>query len=399
MADPGPGKPGRVRITLPETYGGTDESVWHEVEDFLFQGFLTATSNIAGKSFVFKTLNHHELRNIDFMRPSRASPPEVRDAYRCALIAHSVFMVDGVNALNDRPRHVHRISRTVSRLPAGVRDKIIEHLTALNERASRLHPLVEVYAYENRSRFRWAQVQPAHVHAPLVTGIAGTDCLGMTTSQALWTAVNRIQDRREEMDRDWSNAKFIGSCFAGKGVIAIDERDKARADRERVDREERKIEVLYDYLNRSVRGKPQEQVIDLPDGRKAVVVRSGSPDGRWRADSAEELRDQLERALSGEKDHHDLVIEAKERELEARARSVSDEKHRIFQSLPSPGPSTPAGGGGSMILGGRDAHDAYIRRMQVLRDEQIVRTSREAVMGEARQGSDEPPDGGGPDRG
>lgn len=400
MPGPEPGQPGqRIQITLPETYGKTDESVWEELERFLYQGFLTATTHVAGKSFVFKSLNFHELRNIDFMRPSRGAAADARDAYRNAMIAHSVFMVDGVNALHDRPRNVHRLAKTVGKLPVAVRDKILENLAALNERAVRLYPLVESYAHESRSRFRWLQVGGVPVHSPMATGIPGTDCLGMSTSQALWTALNRMLDRREEMESQWSNAKFIGSCFSGKGVRAIDERDRARSERERVEREERKIEVLHDYLNRSVGKASKDQVIDLPDGRKAVVVRSGTQDGRWRADSAEELRDQLSSALNGEKDYHDLVIEAKERELMERARVLDGERTRMFGAPAAAVEGSPVAGGGSMILGGREAHDAYVARIQAMRESQIRRASREDMGREAQQSSDGPDGGGGPDRG
>lgn len=397
MAEPAagrPAQPGRVKINLPERYSWTDESVWEELERYLFQGFLTATTYVAGKSFVFKTLNYNELRNIEFMRPVRGSPQEARDAYRNALIAHSLFMVDGVNVLYDRPRHIHRLAKTVGKLHSAVREKVVENLSALNERAGRLFPLVEVYVHENRSRFRWMQVRDVPVHSESATGIAGTDGLGMTSSQAMWTAVNRILDRRDDMEREWSNAKFIGSCFAGKGVRAIDERDRARAERERTDLEDRRLEVLHDYLNRTTAGRPKEHVIDLPDGRKAVVVRGTAADGKFRADSAEELRDQLEKSLSGEKDFHDLVIEAKERELMARARAMAEEKHRLYQSAPVRSDAVPVAGGGSMVLGGKEEHDAYVSRMTALREASIVRASREDLA-DPCQGSDKPgPDGG-----
>lgn len=383
----------RVKIDLPEAYGRRgDDSVWDELEKYLFQGFLTATTHVAGKFFVFKTLNALELRNIDFMRPTRASGPEARDSFQCAMLAYSVFMADGVNALHDRPRHLHRLARVFTKVPHNVRAVMIENLAALNARASRLYPLVEVYAHEPRSRFRWMQVRDVPVHSPLATGIPGTDSLGMSTSQAMWTAINRLLDRREEMERDWSNAKFIGSCFAGKGVRSVDERDRARAERERVERDELKIKVLHDYLNRSATGKPEEETVDLPDGRKAVVVRGNSSDGKWRADSAEELRDQLEAALSGEKDHHDLVIEAKERQLAERARAMEAERSLVFRA---PAPASQVAGGGSMVMG-REEADKYAARMQALREEQIRRIGR---MERAQESSDGDPEDGGPERG
>ena len=362
-----PEKPNKIRIKVPENYNrAVDESVWEELEKYVFTGFLTAPTIIAKKTFVFKTINPYELRNLEYMRPARASSDDVRSQFRSAFIAYSIFMVDGVNTLYERPKHINRLIKAISKLQAHIQDEIVRNLSVLNERASRLHPLVEVYAYENRSRFRWMQMNGAQVHAPSVTGIPGTDELGMNVSQQTWTAINALIDRREVMEREWSNAKFIGSCFAGKGVRSIDERDKARLEKERVDREDLKMKVLYRYLNRVSQSEDPEQTIELPDGRRAVVVRGNAQDGKWRADSAEELADQLSNALSGELDHHDRVIEAQQKKLVERARALEAEQHRVFQMPRAAGVTAPTPGTGSVVLGGKEAAEAYIKRMQDL---------------------------------
>lgn len=379
----------KVRIKVSENYRRTvDEGVWDELEKYIFTGFLTAPTVIAKRTFVFKTINPYELRNLEFMRPTRASDSDVRSQFRAAFIAYSVFMVDSVNTLFERPRHINRLIKTIGRLQPAMQEEIIRNLATLNERASRLHPLVEVYAYENRSRFKWMQIDNTQIHSPMATGIPGTDELGMNTSQQTWTAMNRLIDRRESMEREWSNAKFIGSCFAGKGIRSIDEKDKSRLERERIDREELKMKLLYRYLNRTTEGEDPEDTIELPDGRKAVVVRGNAQDGKWRADSAEELAEQLEKALSGEKDHHDRVIEAQQVRLNQRARALEADQNKIFQIPRGVGAPTETG---SMVLGGKDAADAYLKRMQDLAD--IQRQKRLQVV--IDQESSDKPDGDG----
>lgn len=410
MADPAPGgngmsrrppdadaRPeGRIRITVPETYRKVDESVWEELETYIFQGFLTASAVVSGKTFVFKTMNALEVRNVNFVRPVRGVSPEGGVQFKPVFIAYSVFMVDGVNVLYERPRHVNRLIKTVSRMPPRVQDKILENLSALNQRATRLLPLAEPYCYENRSRYRWLQIRDIPVHSPLATGIPGTDELGMNQSQQMWSAMNRVIDRRDDMERDWQNAKFVGSCMAGKGIRSIDEKDRMRLEKERVDREDLKMKVLHAYLNRKAGTPDPPQKVQLPDGRWAEVSEGNQLDGKWRADSAEELAEQLEAALAGEKDRHDLVIEAKEREMRERAKAIEAHQRSFFQRPPVPS-GRDAGPEGrdqtTRVVGGRAEADAYLQRMQALQAEQLKRSRRQP--GQDAEGFDEAgnPDG------
>jgi hypothetical protein len=363
----------RVEIKVPEIYKQVDESVWQELETFLYTGFLVSPAAISGKSFVFKTLNHYELRNIQLMR-SMTGLHEERAFFRACFIAYSIFMIDAQNAIYQRPRHINRLIKTISKLPAKVQDEIVSNLTALNEKSQLLMPLVEAYVHENRSRYRWFQLRDNPIHHPISTGIPGTEELGMNVCQQTWIALNNIIDRNEEMERDWQNAKFIGSCFAGKGVRAIEEKDKIRRERERTDREDLKMKVLYTYLNRKV-GKDVDETeepapVKLPDGRMAHVAK------RFRAETAEELAQQLSAALSGELDYHDLVINSKL----AQVQQQRDEREQFQKSLmarASVFQTAGASGGGARILGGKAEADAYVARMKQLQWEQIQKASRE----------------------
>lgn len=368
MADEQPSE-GRVRVSVPDSYRPVDDDeVWTDLEAYLYQGFLTSSAHIVGKTFVFKTINHHELRYISYLRPMRTAPSEAQELHRAALISHSVFMVDGENLLPDRHRKTARLIKLVSRLPSGAQDSIVEALAALNEKASLLRPLVEVFVHETRSRFRWMHSSGTAVHSPANTGVPGTDEVGMNYCQQSWVALNRLLDVKEQMERDWTNAKFVGSCFAGKGVRAVDEKDRARAARERSEQDDLKMKVLHAYLNRTP-GEMREPEVFLPDGRKAVVV------GRFRADSAQELADQMEAALNQEKDHHDLVIEAKMRQVRERSESMDDSRQRIYQAPQFVNEGVPVSGS-SRVLGGKADADALLARIRGLQMEQMAKHHR-----------------------
>lgn len=382
----------RVQINVPESYKKVDESVWEELETYLFLGFLTTTAVINGQSFVFKTLNHHEVRNIQFMRSMRATMAESKVAFTAAFIAHSVFMVNGNNALHDRSRNINRLVKIISKIPTKTQDRILENLSYLNSRVSWLYPLVEIYAYESRSRFRWYHQILFPVHDSRSTGLAGTEELGMTLCQQTWTSVNVLIDKRETAEREWAHAKFIGSCMAGKGVRPIEERDRARLETERVEREEKKIKVLHSYLNRSGGDKEGPQLMTLPDGRQAEVKK------KFKAESADALAAELSAALSGEKDYHDLVIEQKEREFRDRHKNIEADRMKLMYgsneaSNKESGRSSAAGA--SRILGGRQEADAYLRRMEELRLKQMdVAQKAVATLGEPQEPFDDGSEGG-----
>jgi len=368
-----PHKNRKIQIKVPEYYKPVSAEVWEELEKYLFTGFLTSFSRILNHTFIFKTLNYFELQNLDLFRPMAKSPPEVRAAYRATFIAHSIFCVDGENTLFERPRHIKKLVDIVSKLDTGIQEKILENLGALNEKANRLSPLVEVYVNENRSRLKWLQVKGTPVHSPLCTGLAGTDELGMNYCQMMWVALNHIQDTREHMEADWTNTKFIGSCFNPKGVRSVEEKDKGRRESDRQKREELKMKVLYAYLNRFTDGVPDEmpEEVLMPDGRTARVEK------RFIAESAEDLAEQLSAALSGEKDFHDMVVEQKQRENQARARAIEMQKRQFYQRPPvideaAQATSVPLSGG-SRVLGGRAEVDAHLGRLR------SVETSKRAL--------------------
>lgn len=358
----------KIDIKVPEYYKSVSDEVWVDLEKYIFSGFITASADILGKSFVFKTLNHMETSIISYLRPANRDAMELHASYRAAFIAHSVFLLDGENTLYRRPVHIGKLTRILRKLSPDIQLKIMDTLQAINEKAYRLHPLTEVYVHENRSRYKWLQLKGIAIHSPMATGIAGTDEIGMNYCQQTWTVLSRLLEEKDTMDREWSNAKFIGSCFAGKGIRAIDERDRSRREKERSDRDDLKMKVLYTYLNRGKTGEEGKlSHVTLPDGRQAEVTK------KFQALSVEELADQLSAALSGEKDHHDLMIERKISQIQNIKKEMEGSNNKMYRgsSLRDNGfdsTSLPLHGS-SRILGGRDEAEAHLSRMRKIRDE------------------------------
>jgi hypothetical protein len=264
--------------------------VYRDVEPLLFRGFLTVPAQIGGALFVFKSLNHHEFEMI------RLSGFLERGAYKYwdMLLAYNVFMIDGQNVLADRDRLLPKISDTFRDMELKVKQHIIRQMSEVNRRANNAVLLTECYAMEAYSRYRWAQLKELDLCAPTATGVPGSDRLGMNWAQLTWRALNFYEDRHETVERDWENAKFIGSCFAGKGIQKIYQQDTDRRQKEKEERFTRKDRLLRQVL---LGEKPQDKVKQLHG-----AVLTG-------AHSVEELADQLQSDLRGEKDWHDRVVE------------------------------------------------------------------------------------------
>ncbi len=318
---------GRIEIKLPSQVVDHDDSIWEDLETYLFQGFLISHSEVNGQHFIWKTLNHIELKNLSFYRNPSNTSIQNRSNFKHAFIAFSIFMANGNNALHDRVRNIPKLIKLISKLPAAYTDKILEHLDILNTKASLVYPLVEAYSFEPRSRYRWFQVRDFVINDVGITGIPGTNELGLNNVQLTWCGLNRLEDRKERYESEWNNAKFIGGCFAGKGIRSVDDKDKMRREREKTDREDLKMRVLRDYLNRNSPGTTKKsEVVSMPDGRLAEVV------SRHRADSAEELAKQLTAALNQEKDAHDLIVESHQRKEAQRLKEIEEERAQIAKN-------------------------------------------------------------------
>lgn len=145
------------------------------------------------------------------------------------------------------------------------------------------------------------------------TGIAGTNVLGMNFAQLVWRAINYYEDLRETAEREWDNAKFIGSCFAGKGIQKIYNQDKDRRQKEREERVKKRDQLIRQVL---LRESPEES---KQSGRYVMQV----------AKSVEDLSSQLERDLRGERDWHDEVVA----QTEARVRKQFQDRQAKLQEL------------------------------------------------------------------
>lgn len=292
-----------------------DPALYRDVEPMLFRGFLTLAAQINGVTFVFKSLNQHEYELLGYsgaIRDERASAK-----FWDIFLAYGVFMIDGINILPERERFIPKIAETFGEFPPDARQRVIRYLSEVNRRANNAVTICECYSMEVYSRFRWAQLRGLDPTSATVTGIHGTERLGMNWAQHIWRALNYYEDRNEEHERDWENAKFVGSCMVGKGISKVYHQDNERRKKEREERLARKDRLLRQvFLGESIDDKTKQL-------QGAVLVAARSVD---------ELAEQLEKDLRGEKDWHDQVVEAQEKRIRHNVQGRRDHLELLAKS-------------------------------------------------------------------
>jgi hypothetical protein len=314
-----------LHISVPQQVEVNPE-VFKDVEPLLFRGFLHFNVEINGVSFVLKSLNHHEFERLGMSLD--LDNFKGRQQFYTKFLAFGVLLVDGTNVLVERDRWIPEITKMFEGLEEGARRKMIRHMSEINRRANRAVMLTEAYCLEHVSRLRWAQFQGLDLTSSAVTGFLGTPGLGLNWAQLTWRALNFFESQREQIERDWENAKFIASATAGsKGMSQVNSQDKLRRERELAEKLEHRDKVLHAaFLGQSLEEAKKDSSI--------MVART-----------VEELANQLEKDLKGEKDWHDRVVE----EHEQKARDAYQQRRQQLQEMQSRqtqqlGPNAVSGG-------------------------------------------------------
>jgi hypothetical protein len=272
-----------------------DQPDYSKLEELLFRGFLTSKCEIGEVPLVLKTINQNERKKI--MMKSGIDD-ESTIPYQ---IAYSIFLFDGINVLSKRDELIPILVKEIENLPERVLTHIIISLTHLNKQAIEEIDHVEPYSYGDKSRSNWILMEDKKINDPAVTGIQGTDRLGLNSHQQMWISLNKVEDKREKYERDWEIAAFQASAWNSEGI------KKARRKKEDKAKErKRKREKIYKTKGKS----------DIEEDKKEIHLVQESP---------QELLDQMERDNEGVKDYHDKVVEEHERQI--REEVIEEEKN------------------------------------------------------------------------
>ncbi len=151
---------------------------------------------------------------------------------------------------------------------------------------------------------------------PKITGMAGTDLIGLNDYQYIWISIMSREDKEFQRHLHNEAAKLVAATNSPKFV-------------EKLEKHERSIEKDRDKK----RQRLVEGIETTEDGYELKIART-----------TDELSTQLQQQIKGEKDEHDLSIEMHEKKIEDDNRDFEEfVKDRTIQQARVSRPSIPDG--------------------------------------------------------
>ncbi len=341
-----------------DVYAKVDVSTaFGDLESMLFRGFLTSVANVGGRvRILLKSLTQAEIRMANFY--SETVDGTDQDARNRYLLASAVFMLDGTNVLAQRDA-LGEVVTALASLTGDMQTLLLLRVIQLMERGQKCLHQVAGYCWHPLSRQRWRTLRNIPMNSPAYTGIPGTERIGFNQCQEVWIAVNQMEDERIDRETQWENAKFVASAWAGKAMRSVNAKDRTRL---------RGIEMEREHAFLKAAG---------------IDTSPGETGHRVSAETTEELMDQLNRAVRGEKDLHDLIVEKHERQMRKEYDNRIADLKRLRESVPDyDGFLTQ-----SVEVFDPAAIGPHLRRLQADREErrrQRVRTMAGQVTGAKR---------------
>lgn len=255
---------------------------YSDVSQLLFKGFLSVSALIKGIPVVFKTVNSNEIESIPDFIPINEESLEKKGIV--VFIALSIYRFNYVNVLEDREEFLLDVIDLLMEVPLPFLRKIHYRLIVLNERATKALEKIQPYFYGPESQYKWSVCKNIPLNDSRLTGIKGTENLGLNLHQMIWVSLNQNEDLHNDFEILWENTKFLASVHEPKQVKEYNAQDRQKKKDER----DRRMSV---YMG-------QSDGTTLTRGNTTYITN----------ESVEDLNRQLNMAMSGELDLHDLII-------------------------------------------------------------------------------------------
>jgi len=259
---------------------------YKDLEDLLYIGFIPYQARIGDINFVFKSVSDLEYRKTNLMSGLKEDP-RYNTLFHYNYLYHSIYMVNGVSIIEKRDLMYPELMDIFKDYHPSLLKSIFSILDRLTSRLDKCVNLVEPYSYEDASRYAWVSKNKTVLNSFLQTGIRGTEGLGLNQFQKYWNVLNFREDDKDSFEEKYSLAKFIASFTDPKSVKKIEASDKAKKEEESGKRERVKKYGTEEEKNRNY---------DPTATRDGIIS-------------------ELEKQMRGDKDHHDQVIEAYEKNI------------------------------------------------------------------------------------
>lgn len=246
-------------------------------------GFLSRSITIDGHTYWFRTFGEGDR----FLLRARTASGD----RECWTIATALWMIDGHNILGNEEA-IHVAFEHFRSLPLHVVNQIYSVVLGLFHRARNAEDGVLSFCYEASSRAMWrASLQGANLTRP-VPGIAD---MGLSRARQTWVCYNHMEDLREQSEGAWDQFLVVAGVQNPKGVEKI--RRAMDASESRLMETRQQEQDLY-FMYRM--GMISREAWLRQGTVKQVGIGSKSVD---------QLHEELNRWVAGEKDEHDIIIE------------------------------------------------------------------------------------------
>lgn len=258
--------------------------LYADVVELIQTGFITHRLVIEGTPIVLRSLSSIEIADL-IHRGAYSTEAEWMRHH----ISASVHMVNGYAVepqygsnqawyvYNEWTRNVHYEQILV----------IYAYVTSLRKRIDRAIKITDAYCHERFSRSLWRMIGPA----------VGA----RNTIQQLWAAYNEAEDQFDADLRQWQHTRSIVGSMSAKGSKALKEAE----DKWNQKREDRGRRLIEEAVNWIISGDPEDQepLTVTIDGQTYEVPKVHA------AQTVEEMESEMMRAVRGEKDYHDMLVE------------------------------------------------------------------------------------------
>jgi hypothetical protein len=331
-------------MELPRTTPDQREVLYEDVRSLLSPGFLVHYVTVNGIRFALRSLN----RNDSILLQHRLGGEGISDRItKSWMIASAVWMVDGQIILGDEGSK-HRIYELVYNLPQRARNDLQAVAQQLMSKVSEAVARVEAFLYEGESRYMWRSNGMDMIRQ----GAFGhQDAVGNNAIQSLWVFFNTQEDAREQSQEEWARTRFMTSPHAPKAIKKISASDQ-KHDQDMKRRRQGVMDRVF-YESTGVITRETKSRERLP----------GSPwQGLRRAETPEELQEDMRRWVEGIKDDHDHVVDGIKarikRDVEARRAQAKTRAEAVRKALDAEGVS-----GGSLQPLTGDAAKKFMERL------------------------------------
>jgi hypothetical protein len=327
-------------MELRKTSAVLRASIYEDVRELLHPGFLTHRVTVNKCPMSMRTLTEDDL----FLIRHRAGENYGKD-WQYWIIATSIWMIEGQVVFAD-PGMQYTVYDRIKSLPRMFREDLFSVFAALMSRSRTAVERLSGFLYEDESRYLWTTEGKRMFDRP---PFQGAPVLGLNAVQKTWVAYNKYEDKRLERKYWWGLSKFMVQPHAPKGIQKLTSSEQKDDERE----EHRRHRVMdLEYW--------KAQGVKIGDESKARILKSHT--GVTKAETEEDLNQEMADWVSGKKDFHDNAVDFVKAKIkgEVEGRRVDEETRiaSIQHALEEEGIDEPAF---APLMG--EAAEAVKRRM------------------------------------